>query len=173
MTERLDALELEHISIKKELSSLDKLVTKILVKMDTHFNEDKRYEKTIRNIDDNLNSLLIDLAKQPMVRSREMATVAEPLWESIRKIKNDISEFETKADKEHQYLKMTVKEELRKEAKSHLILAWSLIIGIVIMIGYNVKIIDERINDNTKHLNNHHENHLYLDSVDHNGHENG
>lgn len=168
--ERLDSIETEHAALRRELNELDKMVTRILAKIDIHFSDEKKFEKTIENIDDNLKALMLDMAKQPMIRNREVQAIVEPIWESVRSTKKEISDYKTLAEKEHQDIKHQVKNEIRSEAKSHIIVAWTLVVAIVVIAGYSIKRIDERIQENGKSLERHHENHFYLDADrEHNG----
>lgn len=138
--ERIAAIEVEvrdlkeHISnVIEQQSALDKIVTKLVYKMNSHLDEEKQTEMTLQKISSNIDGISIRLAAGPMERHREVKELVDPLWSIIRKHDSRFNECGA-----------TIKEELRKEAKSHLVLVW---VAVLAMTGMGLYILEDAKED--------------------------
>ena len=116
--ERLSNLEADHSELVKDVRALQQSVTKLVVSLEAHANDERNLELTLRNLDNSVNELRLQFVASPIERNREVMEVTEPIWNTVRKIDDKITECKDK-----------VKLELRKEYKT---------LGTVIFLAFGV-----------------------------------
>lgn len=133
--ERIKAIEHRQDNLEKSISmliaqqsNLDKSVTTLVAEMHSHFNENGHIEKTIEDIHNSIISLTVSMASSPMERHRETQKMIDPIWDTIRKHDKAFHECGEK-----------LKQDMRKEAKSHITLLWFTLSVAVILGGYIYK----------------------------------
>lgn len=110
--------------LAEQVMKLDALVKTVVSNFKLHAKEVNQFEQTIRNIDDNINSLKIQFAQGEMVRHREIENFVEPIWKSIRKL-------------DDKYVS-------RRDARSHIALLW---ICVVTLSGFGLYILNDAEDD--------------------------
>lgn len=137
--DRIKALEDGVVELRKDMAEmvsnhteLDKTLNILLVKLEAHFIEEKEYEQTIRNIDDNVDKITVQLAGGAMERHKEIQLVVDPIWDTIRKHDARFSASET-----------SIKNDIRKNALSHIQLLWGAL-AIIVSMGIYVYGVDKQ-----------------------------
>ena len=145
-------------SLENKVSHLDNTVAKLMGKIDAYLDEKKEHERTLRNIDDNLKALTVQMATSTGERHKEYEEQITPIWNVVRK--HDSRFHECGA---------AIKDEMRKEARSHLGIIYLFMLVIVGLCSYvYINDKDTLIKDisNIEHsFNMHHENHHYKEKV--------
>lgn len=156
MTERMVTLESTVNKLATQVAATETVVTKLLVKFEAHFIEEAKYDKTLRNLDETLKMLQLDLARQPHVRDKEIQVATDRLWDSIRKQEGKLADFKDCAKEEHVVIERRVKDDLRKEASRHVKGTWALFGLLFLIMGVVYYDIREDIKSNAAHINVHH-----------------
>ena len=141
-TDRLSSLE-------EKVSHLDNAVAKLVVKMEASLEEKREYEKTLRNIDDNVRALSIQMATSSGERHKETEIVLRPIWETIRKHDDRFHKCE-----------IEIKEDIKKDARSHISIVYLFMIVISSLAGYiyindRTVLIDD-VEQNASNIEKHH-----------------
>lgn len=154
--ERMTTLEETVAKLAVQVAATETVVTKLLVKLEAHFEEEKKFDQTLRNLDDTLKLMQLDLARQPHVRGKEIRVVTDSLWTTIRKQEKALVDFKNCSQKEHSTIERRVKDDLRKEASRHVKATWALLGILCITIGGIYYDIREDIKGNAEHIDRHH-----------------
>ena len=134
MENRLNQLEVSHSDISKSLQEITVSVERLSgivaltnSKVESHIRDEKNYEQTIRNIDENVTALRVDLAKTPAETKNIIENKLAPLWESVRKHDGELQEFKVLATKEHSDVGEKVERKIQKQASVLVVVCWALI----------------------------------------------
>lgn len=123
MKERIDSLETVVRTLATQQIERDKTMERIMVTVEAHIAEESkdeaRYDQTMRNLNDTLKQIQLELAGQPSVRSREIRDETERLWSSMRNQQEKFIEHKDHCAVVHSSLDRNVKDDLRKEAGRH------------------------------------------------------
>lgn len=138
-------------SLEAKVANLDSAVARMIAKMEMQVEDRRIQEQTLRNIDNNVKSLSVQMAASSGERHKETEVLLHPLWEVIRK--HDSRFHECGA---------TVKKELRDEAKSHLALVWVGLMAIVSLAIYiysnDRQDVKNELYSIVQHIDRHHSN---------------
>lgn len=116
----------------KQRSVSDKMLTELSVRLEAHYNEEKKYDQTLRNIDDNVNTIKVQMASEPLKRNERIVEAVKPIQYDIHALETEFHEYKLEAGQERVVCADKVKSELRTELKSHAAVLW---IGLLIAGG--------------------------------------
>jgi len=110
---RQNDLTAQQINANKELIEIGKSLAETLVQLKDNVSHVNQFEQTIRNVDDNVETILLALERGPMERHDEIQKQLAPI---LRTIQEHDKRFMISADK--------VKTDLRREVRTNAILSW-------------------------------------------------
>lgn len=125
----MSELTVTHKEVYKQQIALDKTVNTLLVKLNDHFDQSVTYDKTIRNIDNTVNTIGIKLAAAPMERHNEIKEMIDPIIEHI-----------DEHDKRFTECGEIIKTDLRREFKNYVVVIW---LALIIICSLGVYIIED------------------------------
>lgn len=130
MTEekRVESLENAVHELATQVGSLEKQMSNLSIEISRDAVDRKNFEATLRNIDDSLNALVLKFTALPMERHSDIQRFIDPVWEQLRQ-----------HDKKFKDCGDEVKVDIRKEAKSHVVIIWLSLILVSSMCLYIVK----------------------------------
>jgi len=136
--------------LSKRQTESERVISNITIKMDTLIDSKYSEEETLRNIDNNVNEIKLKLAGEQLERNREIKITVDPLWDTIRTTNANIEKNKLEAEKNKSVVITTVKTDLRREVKAHVIVIWAFIM----IIGSLSLYIINNISDDVEELEN-------------------
>jgi len=162
-TARLDVLETEHRKIfeslegiKKSLDNNINSVNRLTAKFEAHAMEEKSFELTIRNIDDNVTGMKIEMAKNPMYRTKAIKDEIDPVWGQLRTQDAAFKQFQIDAKDTHDNMDKDITKGIKDWVKTLSAIVWAAAI-VIAAASYNsydtrAKFIDQHIKSNTENI---------------------
>lgn len=137
--ERIKALENNHTSMLGDVRALQQSVTKLVISLESHADDERDLENSINTLNLSINELRIQFVASPIERNREVHIVTEPIWSAVRKVDAKIQEG-----------KYEVTKELRKEYKTLafvMFVAYTVTVSMGSYIFFDMK--DDMVKDHT------------------------
>lgn len=134
--ERINSIEQDIKSLTAEVANLDKLVTKLVLSLSSHAENEKHMEDTIKNIDKNITDLMLKMAAGPGERQREIQSIVNPIWEHVRKTDKQLGQCEAAMQAELHNSKETIKKDVMQDIKFHSKLIWVAIVVIAGLVSF-------------------------------------
>jgi len=163
MIDRLDSLDTLVRTLAAQQIETDKTMERLMGTIESHLaeesREDAKYDQTMRNLDETLKRIQLELAGQPLIRVREIRAETDRVWVAIRKHEQRFIDIRDKANTEHTTMERRVKEDLRKEAGRHFKGVY--VVGTLVCILVGALYYDMRsdIQINNRHIDDHHARH--------------
>lgn len=138
-------------SLESKVGTLTSDIAKLVAKMDAYTNDRAGHEKTLHNIDENVRALALQVTAAAGERHKETANLLHPLWDVVRK-----------HDSRFHECGIAIKDELRKEARSHIALIWFGAVALAALAAYTYdndkKDMKKDIYSVIEHIDKHHQN---------------
>lgn len=132
--QRLKSLEEKQDSTKIILDSLVKSQAKIELAFNTlasdlkaNHEDAKQHEQTLRNLDESLKALTLQLERSKLDGYKEINTAMHPVYNMLRKVESDISLGKTDQEKRHNITATKVERRVQYQATAVVVICWTLL----------------------------------------------
>ena len=128
--ERLKHIEASIDELKKYQSINEKILVELNVSLSNHFKDEIQYDKTIRNLDNSVKNLTLQMERAKLEDYKSITKALNPIYDRIRLVETNMPN--------------TIMNRVRTEATAMVVVSWILIsvIGYVFYADYTEHKLD-------------------------------